>query len=204
MKKRLGVALMTALCAVALLVPHAPAQEAETDEVRQGELAKLLVNVLGLYRFLPAAPTEQEAIAVLLANRIAPNEGWEPDEPVVLADLAEVIVRAIDATHEIEDPDNPQAWIDYLAEAGVPIDTIGLALTNVEPLPEPIAGNVFVASVTSDPLKKRAVFGQPDEAETGTDVSFNATQRPVSLEQLISIIEQVPDVPTPQPTPTPT
>lgn len=192
-------------CLIALLMATpwvaAPSVYAnETDEVRQGELALLLVNVLGLYRFLPASPSEQEAIAVLLANRIAPGDGWEPDRPVVLADLAEIIVKALDLAHEVDDPQNPQSWIDFLAENGIPIDTIGLALTNVEPLPEPIAGNVFVAAVTTDPLKKRAIFGQPDEVETGADVALLVSQRPLGIDEIIEIITPIPDVP-PRPRP---
>ncbi len=196
MKKRTGMALVAAVFVLATLVPQAPVIAAQNnDEVRQGELALLLVNVLGLYRFLPAAPTEHEAIAVLLSNRIAPANGWEPDKPVVLADLAEIIVRAVDRAHEVDNPDDPQSWINFLASVGVPIDTIGLALTNVEPLNEPIAGNVFVSSVTTDPLRRRAVFGQPDEAETGTDVAFMVSQRPISLPDIVDVVITIPDIP---------
>lgn len=195
MKKRTGMALVAAVFVMASLVPQAPAVAAQNnDEVRQGELALLLVNVLGLYRFLPAVPTEQEAIAVLLSNRIAPANGWEPNKPVVLADLAEIIVRAVDRAHEVDDPDDPQSWINFLASIGVPIDTIGLALTNVEPLNEPIAGNVSL--VTTDPLRRRAVFGQPDEAETGTDVAFMVSQRPISLPDIVDVVVRIPDIPT--------
>lgn len=197
MKNRIGAVILIAVIATASLLPQAPAYAVENnDEVRQGELALLLVNVLGLYRFLPAAPTEHEAIAVLLSNRIAPANGWEPDKAVVLADLAEIIVKALDRVHEVENPDDPQSWITYLSSIGVPIDTIGLALTNVEPIAEPIAGNVFVSTASTDPLKRRAVFGEPDEVESGTDVAM----RPVTLPQVVDVVVAIPDVP-PRPRP---
>jgi len=205
MFKKISVVLLAAAITMSSMVVQAQAQDeesAEADKVRQGELAQLLVNVLGLYRFLPAAPSEQEAIGVLLANQIAPEEGWEPAKEVTRADLARVIVLALDRAAEVEDPDEPESWISFLSNQGVPIDTIGLSLTNLEPLPEPIAGNVFAASITTDPLRKRTVFGLPDELETGTDVSFVPSQV-LTLEDVVEIIEQVPSVP-PRPTsPTP-
>ncbi len=201
MKNKIGVALMIAAIAAASMLPQSQALAVENnDEVRQGELALLLVNVLGLYRFLPAAPTEQEAISVLLANRIAPANGWEPDKPVVLADLAEVIVKALDRAHEVEDPDDPQSWIDYLTSVGIPIDTVGMALNNVEPIAEPIAGNVFISTASTDPLRRRAVFGQPDEAESGTDVAVLPSQRPIALPEIVDVVVAIPDVP-PRPRP---
>ena len=207
MKTKPTVWIMAAVFAVGTILPHAPAwandAEPETDEVTQGELARLLVNVLGLYRFLPAAPTDQEAIAVLIANQIAPADGWDPSRAVVLSDLAQIIVKALDAAHEVADPDDPQSWIDYLAELGVPIDTVGLALTNVEPLAEPIGGNVFASAVTSDPLRKRAIFGQPDEVESGADVAIMVTQQPVTLPEIIDVIVVLPDIPPPPPFVTP-
>jgi len=202
MKKKIGTTFLAALIGVAILLPHAPAMAVQNnDEVRQGELALLLVNVLGLYRFLPAAPSEQEAISMLLVNGVAPANGWEPDKAVVLADLAEVIVRAIDRADEVEDQANPQSWIDYLASIGMPIDTIGLALNNVEPIAEPIAGHV--ASVATDPLRRQAVFGQPDETETGTDMAFLATQRPLSLREVADVVVTIPDIPRRPRPPTP-
>ena len=204
MKKRIGTVLVAAAIGAASLLPQAPALAVQNnDEVRQGEFALLLVNVLGLYRFLPAAPSEQEAISILVANRIAPANGWEPDKAVVLADLAEVIVKAIDRADEVENPDDPNSWIAYLASIGVPIDTIGLALNNVDPLAEPIAPNVFLSVITTDPLKKRAIFGLPDETEMGTDVAFLVSQRPVTLPEVVDVVVAIPDVPRRPPRPTP-
>lgn len=202
MKMKFGTALLVVVLAVATLIPQtsAAAAPSNNDEVRQGELALLLVNVLGLYRFLPAAPSEQEAVAVLLANGIAPANGWELDKPVVLADLAQVIVKAIDRAHEVRNPADPQSWIDLLSSIGVPIDTIGMALDNVEPLAEPIAGNVFMSTVTADPLKRRAIFGQPDEVEMGTDVAFVYSERPVTLPEIVEVVLLVPERP-PRPRP---
>lgn len=204
MKRKLGIGILAAMVALTAIMPSHVAEASDSDAVTQGELALLLVNMLGLYRFLPAAPTEQEAIAVLLANRISPENGWRPDQPVLLADLARLIVQSLDRTADVPDPSNPQSWIDFLVSIDVPIDTIGLAVSQLEPLPEPIGGNVFVAFVSSDPLVRREVLGLPDEAERGTDVAApQSILRPVTLPQVREVIRDIPDVPPRPPVPTP-
>lgn len=205
MKRKLGIGILAAFVACAAMMPAQVAQADQADEVTQGELAVLLVNMLGLFRFLPAAPTEQEAIAVLLANRIAPEDGWRPDQPVLLADLARLIVQSLDRSHEVPDPENPQSWIDFLVGIDVPIDTVGLAVSNLEPLPEPIGGgHIFAAAVSSDPLIRREVIGLPDEVERGADVAPpQSLQRPVTLPEIREVIDRVPDVPRRPPRPTP-
>ncbi len=158
MRKKWMIGLLTGLFAVSSLLPGATVHAEEADEVTQGELALLMVNVLGLYRFLPAAPTEQEAIAVLLINGIAPEDGWDPNKPVVLADLARLIVQALDRAAEVENPEDPQSWMAYLDSIEIPISTVGLALSSLEPLAEPLAGDAFSAAITSDPLKKQMII----------------------------------------------
>ncbi len=205
MNKKLGIGILAAFVACAAIMPTHVAQADQPDEVTQGELARLLVNMLGLYRFLPAAPTEQEAIAVLLANRISPEGGWQPAEPVLLADLARLIVQSLDRTHEVAEPDNPQSWIDFLVSIDVPIDTVGLAVSQLEPLPEPVGGgHIFAAAVSADPLIRREVIGLPDEVERGADVAPpQSLLRPVTLPEIREVIDAVPDVPPPVPRPTP-
>lgn len=205
MKKRIGIGILAGFVACAAMMPVQPAQADQADEVTQGELALLLVNMLGLYRFLPAAPSEQEAIAVLLANCISPEDGWRPAQPVLLADLARLIVQSLDRSHEVAEPDNPQSWIDFLVSIDVPIDTIGLAVSQLEPIPEPVGGgHVFAAAVSADPIVRREVIGLPDEVERGADVAPpQSLQRPVTLPEIVDVIEAVPDVPPRPPVPTP-
>ena len=156
MKRIGGVILIVAFCAL-WSVPSAKAADvAPTNQttalVNQVELAKLLVEVLGLSRFLPADPTSAQCFALLMANGILPQDGWESDKAVTRADLARVIVQAMKKTSEIKTPDDPQSWIDYLVGIGVSIDTVGLATKPLEPLALPVSPRMYTARV--DPLLK--------------------------------------------------
>ena len=84
------------------------------------------------------------------------------------ADLARVIVQAMKKQSEVKNPDDPKSWIDYLKTVGVPIDTIGEAVDNVDPLAEPVAPNVVTSS--SDPMTKRHKFNTIDETQYGVDM----------------------------------
>ncbi|MCX6995872.1 MAG: hypothetical protein NTV49_02005 [Kiritimatiellaeota bacterium] len=155
MKKTCGVVLLMAFCALWLTPTGRAADVASSNEtaaVSQAELAKLLVEVLGLARFLPADPTPAQNFAILMVNNIAPQDGWDAGRAVTRADLARVIVQALKKSGEIKTPDDPQAWIDYLVGIGVPIDTVGLATKPLEPLVLPVAPKAYTALV--DPLHK--------------------------------------------------
>jgi hypothetical protein len=143
---------------------------AEAQMVTQAELAQQLVNVTGLGRFLPAGATDQELFAVLLANGISPVDGWNPSAPVERATLARVTVQAMGLADEIANPDDPNAWVAYLREIGIPIDTVGQAVDSVGPITDPVVGYVFAAGLTTDPLRKIHIFGEPDETQFGADV----------------------------------
>lgn len=194
--KRLGFVLLTAAVMIALAVPtqaaekrkkgagrktaekpaaekvqkaEKPAAEAPpAAQVTQCELAQLLVQVLGLSRFLPAAPTCQQCFAILIDNAIFPAGGWIADKVVTKADLARVIVQALKKQADIKNPDDPKEWIDYLKSLGVPIDSVGEAVSYLEPLPEPIATHIVSARV--DPLIKRHRFNPTDETQYGVDM----------------------------------
>ena len=171
--------------------PNAPAPK--SGQVTQCELARLLVNVLGLARFLPANPSCQQCFAILMDNGIAPADGWVTDKVVNKADLARVIVLAMKKQNEVANPNDPRSWIEYLRSIGVPIDTIGESMEFVEPLPEPVAPNVVASS--TDPLVRRRTFDPLDETQYGTDMA--------AIARLLSTIEFTPSpTPTP-PTPTP-
>ena len=89
---------------------------------------------------------------------------------VTKADLARVIVQALKKQGEIENPDDPKEWIDYLKGLGVPLDSVGEAVSYLEPLPEPVAPNVVSARV--DPLVKRHRFNPTDETQYGVDMEY--------------------------------
>lgn len=167
----------------------APTAPSKAGQVTQCEFARLLVNVLGLARFLPANPSCQQLFAILMDNGISPADGWVADKVVNKADLARVIVLAMKKQDEVTNQNDPRAWIDYLRSIGVPIDTIGESMEFVEPLPEPVAPNVGVAA--TDPLMRRQKFNPLDETQYGTDMA--------KIARLLSAIEFTP--PTPGPTP---
>ncbi len=199
MIKKFGVFVVAVVLMMSPLIPSAsaaPNQQRNNNHITQSELALMLVNVLGLYRYLPAPPSVHNAIEILLVNQIAPADGWQPDRVVTRADLARVIVQAIDRSDEIEDPDNPQSWIDYLVGIGIPIDTVGVALESVDPMGEPVAPYLLASSASTDPLKQQTVFGQPDEVAFGTDMTFIASDIfVVTLPEAVDVIIDIPRIP---------
>lgn len=180
MRRTLSLLVIGALC-LAFVVPSALAAQGgggnrnakknngqDVPRVTQCELAQLLVQVLGLSRFLPASPSCLQIFAVMLDNSISPAEGWVADQVVTKADLARVIVQALKQQDEVDDPDDPRSYIDYLKSIGVPIDTVGEAVSNVEPLSEPVAPHIVEANV--DPLVKRHRFNPLDEPQYAVDM----------------------------------
>jgi|GEM_PF-1583568 len=139
-------------------------------QVTQGELAQLVVRILGLSRFLPVAPSDQQCFDILLDNRVMPFDGWKSGKVVTKADLARVIVQALKKQSEIKNQDDPKEWIDYLKGLGIPIDSVGEAVSYLEPLPEPVASHVVSARV--DPLLKRHRFNPVDEPQFGVDMEY--------------------------------
>jgi len=173
MKRICGVLLMVVFAALWSVPPVRAADAASTNQatgqVSQAELAKLLVEVLGLAKFLPADPTPAQCFAILMANGITPKEGWDTGTAVTRADLARVIVQAMKKSSEIKNPDEPQPWIDYLVGIGVPIDTVGLATKPLEPLALPITPRMYTAQV--DPLTKDTKQVVEPITQSGTDMT---------------------------------
>jgi len=206
MKRKIVLTGITLMLALAVVMPALAqdkvaktAASAGAAQVTQAELAQILVEILGLSRFLPASPTPFETFALLLENGISPSAGWNTDEVVTRADLARVIVESLGRENEVENPEDPRSWINFLKSIGVPIGTVGEAVDNLEPLPEAIAPNVFQVSTRVDPLVRRTIFGEPDESQFGTDASFDDAYRPVTVEEIIDIIPIVPVPPKPRP-----
>ena len=165
-----SIIVAVVMCGAVTLTSASAQDPATSAQVNQAELARMLVNVTGMARFLPAPSTYQENFAALLANGISPVDGWVADKVVTKADLARVTVQALGREDEVENPDDPNSWVKFLKENGIPIDTVGQAVDNVDPIVEPVAGYVFAAGLTTDPLKKIQVFGEPDEKQFGADV----------------------------------
>ena len=183
MKKCILLAL-SILLGVAFLVPQTFAQEeSAAGEVTQLELAELLVDLLGLSKFLPGDPTAQEVFAALMTNGVVPEEGWNAAEVVTKATLARLVVQAMGRADEVENPDDPASWVAFLKENGIPIDTVGQAADNIEPAAEPVVDNVFARAASADPLTRQNVFGKPDERQFGTYVDQSAPQLAVAVPQ---------------------
>jgi hypothetical protein len=181
MTRKMGMVVVAAMLMAASTVMAAddvkkPAASKTTKaaaaKVTQGELAQMLVNVTGLFRFLPPNPTDSECVAILLQNRIAPADGWSIEKPVSRADLARVVVQAMHQESEVKNPDDPRSWINYLKGLGVPIDTVGESISNIKPSAQPVGQNVFAVPGQSDPIRRRNRFGEPDETEFGVDAQF--------------------------------
>ncbi|OQA23961.1 MAG: hypothetical protein BWY59_02398 [Verrucomicrobia bacterium ADurb.Bin345] len=138
--------------------------------VTQGQLAQLLVQVLGLSRLLPANPTDFQCFSILLDNSISPKAGWDPSKIVIKADLARVIVQAMKKQGDIKNKDDDNEWMNYLKGLGIPLDAVGETVFYVDPLAEPVAPHIVVARV--DPLTKRHRFSPLDEGNYGADMEF--------------------------------
>jgi hypothetical protein len=169
--------------------------DASSEEVTQLELAQILINVMGLSRFLPSPTTVQEIFGLLLENGVNPADGWQENEVVTKAVLARVVVQALGSANDVANPDDPKSWVNWLVENGIPFETIGVATGNVSPSSDPVANFVFDAGLTTDPLKSQAVLGEPDEKQLGADVS-GPVSVPVTPRQVAQVISQIP---VPQP-----
>ena len=201
MKKKLSVMLLVALVGAASLPPagNVNAQEAGGNSVTQGELALLLVNVLGLARDMPSMPTEQQAIRALLSNGIRPADGWQSGKVVVVSDLAVILVWALGEEGELDDPDDPEECIQYLTDRGIPMDTIGQAVGSVRRERDAGIGGDLIGVEVSDPLEWHPdpLPGIEDRVATGRETGVG--DRVVTLREVVEVVLAVPDIP-PAPT----
>jgi hypothetical protein len=171
--------------------PAAPAAKAQL--ATEGQYGMWLVQVLGLSRFVSAAPTPQECFAVLLQNQIAPKAGWNATSVVSRATLARTVVQALGQQSQIKDPNNDGEWIDYLKKIGFEFATLGEALKQLDPL-DAALGNVAVA-VSTDPLGKIHRIRPTDDQQMGADLS--------TIRRVLTFIEEQPTPPAPTPRPRP-
>ena len=177
----LGIAGLLTVCICVAGALGAPAKGGKTEIkggkeagplAKQGQLAQMLVQVLGLARFLPPNPSDEQCFAILMDNSISPKDGWQSDKDVLVADLARVIVQALKKQADIKNPDNDKEWVDYLEALGIPVGPVAETLYYVDPLSEPVAPNVV--SARTDPLVKRHRFNPLDETQYGVDMEFIA------------------------------
>lgn len=161
---------------------------AQTDEkagktqgsqpVMQAQLAELLVKALGLMRFLPNAPSPQQMFDVLMQNGISPAGGWllgdGPEAVVTKADLARVLVQALRQTDQVENPDDPQSWINALKALGISLDRLSETIQSVEMLPDAIAQDITLYS--TDPLIKGEQLAR-DNIDVQYGVDLNVLSR---------------------------
>lgn len=219
--KRLSLTLMvTMLGVVSVLGPmSAGAKEAKSKSaeneamdpstavdasilVTEGELAQWLVRVLGLSRFLPAAPTDLECFQVLMQNGIMPKDGWHQDRPVGTYQLARIIVLALGKQGEVENPEDDASWERYLKSIGIDFGTVGEAVDKLEPLPQPVGPEAIVTS--TDPLSKLSRINPPDNQQIGADLStFGRVSGRVVTEPELPEIEVIIKNPSTPPSPPP-
>ena len=154
MKKILAfmlVGLMMAATVAMAQDKEKPAAKAQASgPVTQDQLAELLVKALDLVRFLPAAPTTQQRFEVLMQNGISPEKGWLLDAVVTKADLSRVLIQAMKKQDAVENPNDPQSWINVLKEMGITLDRLSETIQSVERLPEGMGQDVKLQS--TDPL----------------------------------------------------
>lgn len=174
------------------------AKEERAKLVTDGELAQWLVRVLGLSRFLPAAPTELECFQILMQNNIQPADGWQKDRTVTMGTLARVVVQGLGRQAEVKNPENDASWINFLKEIGIDFGTIGEAVENLEPLPQPVGPEAVITS--TDPLGKLQRINPPDNQQIGADLSTlgrvsGRVDVPVTVEQVGQVFNQVQEPP---------
>ncbi|HMO51373.1 MAG TPA: hypothetical protein PKE26_08900 [Kiritimatiellia bacterium] len=201
MKHRVGwIVLIVATLGLSPLsaVITAPvyAQEAaEGDVMTEGQLAEALVNVLGLAAMLPPNPQQADITAILLQNGISPRDGWVPSNVVTLGNLARILVQAMGAADEVENPEDDASWVAYLNSVGVEFGTIEEALGQAPVLSSPVA--LRAVEVSTDPLRRIPYIRPSDEQQLGADLQ---TIRRI-VERIVEPVE--PPKPRPKPPVTP-
>ncbi len=200
MKKILAfmlVGLMMAATVAMAQDKEKPAAKAQASgPVTQDQLAELLVKALDLVRFLPAAPTTQQRFEVLMQNGISPAGGWLMGAVVTKADLARVLVQALRREDQVENPNDPQSWIDTLKAMGISLDRLSETIQSVEVLPDAISQDVTLQS--TDPLVKGEQLARDDiSVQYGVDLNQAPRVFPpeaVTLDELVRMHPELNDL----------
>ncbi len=221
MKQWIAIALSGLTVAVATFA------FAEDSPMTQGEAAIVLAQRLGLGSTTTKPLTSGEAVRLLMENKITPFGGWQLGEPLLVRDLARVLVQALGRAGQIpaDERDNPDtsAYVDLLTrDFNLDLSSIAAALSQLGSASDPSGLGLLADFTSSDPLRNRGEGGEPDESVGGAPGNINL---PVNLATIQTIVAQVPSPgggggggggddkvdttpnvppqPAPQPTPTP-
>ena len=148
----------------------AVAKAQPSGPVTHVQLAELLIKALGLVRYLPVAPSAQQTFDLLMQNGISPQAGWLLDAVVTKADLARVLVQALNMQDQVENPGDPQSWIDTLKAAGISLDRLSEAIRSVEALPDGMGQDVRLQS--TDPLVYNVNFTPGGTVQYSVDLAL--------------------------------
>lgn len=166
-----GLMLAATAASAAQDKEKSPAKKAQASgPVTHAQLADLLVKALGLVRFLPTAPSAQQTFDVLMQNGISPEAGWLLDAVVTKADLARVLIQAMRREDQVENPNDPQAWIDALKAMGISLDRLSETIQSVETLPEGMGQDVTLQS--TDPLVHNVNFTPGGTVQYSVDLNL--------------------------------
>ena len=163
--------MMASTGAMAQDKEKADAKKSQASQpVTHPQLAEILVKALGLVTFLPTAPTAQQMFDVLMQNGISPEAGWLLDAVVTKADLARVLIQAMRKEDQVENPNDPQSWIDALKAAGISLDRLSETIQSVETLPEGMGQDVKLQS--TDPLVYNVRFTPGGTIQYSVDLAM--------------------------------
>jgi hypothetical protein len=156
--KRMSMLVAVAMGAMMFCsVAKGQAPSNDVQNVSHFQLARLMVQLCGLTTLLPTdrAVTETDYFQLLAFNNIQPAGGWRSGLLVTRADLARVVVQAMGESKKVENPDNPESWINYLVGKGIKVDTIGLGTKPVDPMAFPLGVDPVVAlqNILNDVVK---------------------------------------------------
>ena len=202
MKRILAFALMGLMIAAPVALAQGDKESSKKSQASQPvthvQLAEIMVKALGLVRFLPNAPSAQQMFDVLMQNGISPQDGWKLDAVVTKADLSRVIVQALRKEDQVENPNDPQAWINVLKELGISLDRLSETVQSVEALPEAMGQDSTMQS--TDPLIYDVTFASPDsvqysvELDATTDEAITARQNEQGVVEVVTRSGETPDI----------
>jgi len=132
-------------------------------------VAKLLVQVLGLTFYEQITPTIHQYFALLAINGIMPEKGWQEGELITLADLARVLVQSMGLVDKVDNPDDPQSWLDVLEDEGVDLSSVRAASASLEGLPAAVGTRILPR--TTDPLLTQTQLNPIDDVYYGVDMT---------------------------------
>lgn len=168
---------------------------ADQDLMTEGQLAEMLINVLGMATMVPPNAQPADIYAILLQNGITPKDGWNPTNNVTIGNLARIMVQCLGDADKIENPESDKSWVDYLKSIGVEFGTIEDAVAQIDTKNDVVA--LKAVEVSTDPLRKAALIRPVDEQQLGADLQF--FNRTLSKEDVLKLFPQPEPVPPPAP-----